>query len=104
MPVAAFVFGSALEPTDETHELFDGFFVSFLAFLNAGEFRIAQHTCLAVTAGPGNKRCRAGGEKVNPIEWAFLLIKTDRAALDPVFADIIAIEIKVERRFQFAGM
>ena len=104
MAVAAPVFRAVLEPVDETDELFDRFFVGLLALFRAGQFGVAQNAGPTVAAGPGDQRRRARGKKVHPIEWTVLFVKADHAAFDPVFAHVVAIEVKIKRGFQFTGV
>src|SRR5436189_488991 len=104
MAVVATVFRPALEPVDETHELFDSFFVGLFAFLGTGQFRVAQYAGLAVAARPGDQRRGARGKKVNPIKRALLFVKADHAALDLIFAHVLAIQVKVKRGLQFTSV
>ena len=104
MPVAALVLRPVLEPGDEAHELLDGFFVGLAAFFGGGQLRLAQHAGFGIAARPRNDRRRAGGEQVDPVERAVFVVERDRAALDLVLADVVAVEIQVQRRFQLAGV
>src|ERR1041385_2072051 len=104
MTITPAVLWPIFEPGDETHQLFDGFFVSFLALFSSSQFRVAQDAGLTVAAGPGDQGGGAGCKEVNPIEGAFFFVEADRAALDPIFADIVTGKIKVKRGFQFTGV
>src|SRR5207253_2537527 len=67
-----------------------------------GEFRVAERTGVGVAARPRDGRCGTGTEQVHPVKRAVVFVEADCAALDEVFADVVAIEVKVEARFEFA--
>src|SRR5438045_3207292 len=102
MMIAAPVCWTAMEPGHKASELFDGFFIGFAPFVGAGELSIAEHAGFGIAAGPGDERRRTGGKQIDPIERAVLFVEADGAALDLIFADVVAIEIEIERRFEFA--
>src|SRR5207249_4551892 len=104
VPVAAPVLGTIFPPGDEANELLDGFFVGLAAFFGSGELGIAKDTRLGIAAGPGNDGRGAGGEEIDPHEGVVFVVERDGAALDLVFADIVAVEVEVERSFQLAGV
>src|SRR5258706_11532132 len=93
-----------MEPRHKASELLDGFFVSFAPFFRAGELRITEHAGFGIAAGPRNERCGTGRKQIDPIERAVLFVEADGAALDLVFADVVTIEVEVERSFEFAGV
>lgn len=104
MTVAPLIDWAIAEPGDEASELFHRFFVSGAALFCAGEFRISKHACFRVAARPRNDCGRPGGKEIDPVEGTVLLVEADGAALDLVFANVIAIQIHIERGFQFARM
>src|SRR5881628_964236 len=104
MAVPATVFRTALEPVDETDQLSDSFFVSLFALFGACQCGVAQDSSLTIAACPGDQRRWTCRKKVHPIERAMLFIEFNHAAFDPVVAHIAAIQVKIERGLQFAGM
>ena len=104
MTVAPLIDGTIAEPGDEARQLFHRLFVGGAALLGAGEFRITEHARFGVAARPRNDRGRTSGKEIDPIERAVLIVEADGAALDLVFPNVIAVQIHVERSFQFAGV
>jgi hypothetical protein len=96
--------GAIAEPGDETRELFHCFFVGDATLFGAGEFCVSEHAGFGVAARPRNDCGRASSKEIDPVEGAVFIVEADGAALDLVFADVIAVQIHVEGRFQFAGV
>ena len=104
MPVATDVLRPVLEVVDERDQLADGLLVGTLPLLGGRELGLAEHPGLAVARGPGEHRGRPGGEAVDPVERAVLLVVGDRAVGDPVLAHVVGVEVHVDRRLELAGV
>src|SRR6266511_3821509 len=104
MPIAARVRGPVAEPGDEPRQLFHGFFVRLSPLLGAGQFGIAENSSFGIAARPRNERRRTRGKQIDPVEGAVLFVEADDSALDLVFPDVVAIKVKIERSFEFAGV
>ena len=63
MTLCSLILGPIFEPTNETCELLNRFFVRLPTFFDTSFFRIAQHTTLAVATGPGNDSRWTGSRK-----------------------------------------
>ncbi len=72
--------------------------------LGGGQLGLAEHAGLRVAAGPRDDRGRPGAEEVDPGERAVLLVERDRAVLDLVLADVVAVEVEVQRGLELAGV
>src|SRR3954464_875215 len=94
--VAPGVFGAVFEPAYQANELLDGLFIGLSALFGRGQLGIAQNASFGVAAGPGDERSGSGAEEVDPVEGAVLFVEADGARSDLVFADVVAIEVKVK--------
>ena len=104
MMIAARVHRALAEPRDESDQLFDGFLVRFATLLGTGEFGIPEHPGFGITAGPGDDCGGTSGKKIDPIERTLLLVKADGPTLNLVLPNIVTIQVKVKRGFEFAGV
>src|SRR2546425_1082819 len=104
MAVAALVRRAILEPGYETRQLLDRFLVGLPPLLGGGEFGFSQNSGLRIATRPGNNRGRPCRKQIDPVEGAFLLVEADGAVLDLVLANVVAVEVQVERGFQLAGV
>src|SRR5262249_32376152 len=75
-----------------------------LALLVRGELGVAQNPGSGIAAGPRDQCRRPCAEEIDPVERTVLFIEADRAAPDLVLADVVSVKVKVERRFELAGM
>src|SRR5262247_2504575 len=102
MAILADVLGTRVERRHEPAKLLDGFLIGPLSFLGSRQFRFAEHSGVAVAAGPGDACRWAGAEEIHPVERAAVVVEADIAALDEVLADVVAVEIEVHGRLEFA--
>src|SRR4029078_9702829 len=54
--ITTHIWRAVSKPVYETHQLFEGFFVSAAAFVSAGQGGSAEDPGFGVAAGPGNER------------------------------------------------
>src|SRR6188768_3711420 len=104
MSIAPAVFRAVLEPRHEACKLLHRFLVNLPALLRGRKLRFAENPCFGVAARPGDQRRRPRGEEVDPVERTLFLVEADRAVLDQVLADVIAVEVEIERRLELAGV
>lgn len=104
VPILTDILRALLEPTGEAGQLFHRFFVDLPALLGGAQFRVTEDTGFRIAARPRYHRGRTRREQVDPLERAVLIVETDRPALDLILADVVAIEVHVQRSFEFAGM
>src|SRR6478609_1847067 len=69
------VAGAVLEVIDEAAELRDRFVVGPLSLFLRGQLGLAEDAGGSVAAGPGDDGGRAGGEKVDPVEGAVVVVE-----------------------------
>src|SRR5207247_7385703 len=65
---------------------------------------ITEHARFRIAARPGNERRRTGGKQIDPIERVVFFVESDHTARDLIFPDVVAIQIELERGFEFARM
>src|SRR5262249_54425619 len=104
MAVFSLLLWPIFEPGDEIGELLDGLVVAGLALFRRRQLCFAQHAIIGIAAGPRCQRRRAVAEEVNIQEGTIFAIEADFAAFDLVFADVVAVQVEIERRFQLTGV
>src|SRR5262249_38267399 len=100
MAILPLVFRPLFPPRDEPRELLDAFLVRGFALFGAGKFSFPKYAAIRITARPGNHGRSAGREEIDPHERAVVEIERNIATLYLVFSHIVAVEVKVHRRFQ----
>src|SRR5690242_790328 len=104
MSVASLVHGAVAEPGHESSQLLHGFLVGLSSLLFTRQFSFTENSCFGVAARPRDECRGTGGKKIHPIERAVLFVEADDAALDLIFPHVVAVEVKIERRLEFARM
>src|SRR5262249_29901146 len=104
VPVAAGGPRAILQIMYKPYQLFHSFVVRLPALFGGGQLRVAEHARFGITARPGNQRRRAVAEEIDVVERAVLLVEADDTALDEVLADVVAVQVQVQGRFQLAGV
>src|SRR5262249_39965612 len=104
MTIAPRIHGPIAEPGHESSHLLDSFLVGFSSFFHTGEFGLTQNACFRIAARPRDERGRTRSKEIDPVKGAVLLVEADDVTLDSVLPHVVAVEIEIERRFQFASV